>query len=114
VNVNDGQWHHVVGVYDGTRSCLYIDGSLDTSAQATGRISDDDEPVLIGDNSQYGNRFWDGLIDDVRVYGRALPESQVKALCEGRATGAQTQASVLPHILPARQASDAKPEPSGP
>ena len=27
--VNDGEWHHAVGVYDGTRISLYIDGELE-------------------------------------------------------------------------------------
>ena len=38
-NVDDGQWHYVAGVYDGTNLFLYVDGALDASAPATGSIA---------------------------------------------------------------------------
>lgn len=78
--INDGQWHHAVGVYDGNKMYLYVDGVLDTSQAASGGIDTNDQPVYIGENSEMANRFWNGLIDDVRIYNYALDESQVKAL----------------------------------
>lgn len=33
--INDGQWHHVAGVYDGTTKFLYVDGALDASSPAS-------------------------------------------------------------------------------
>ena len=44
-NVDDGQWHHVAGVYDGTNLFLYVDGVLDASAPATGSIARNSCPV---------------------------------------------------------------------
>ena len=38
-NVNDGRWHHLVGIYDGTRIRLYVDGQLDVSSEASGNIN---------------------------------------------------------------------------
>jgi len=35
--VNDGLWHHVVAVYDGTNKYIYVDGTLDVSAPAAVR-----------------------------------------------------------------------------
>lgn len=78
--VNDGQWHHVVGVYDGDKMYLYIDAVLDVSQAASGGINTNDQPVYIGENSEMANRFWNGLIDDVRIYNYALDEGRVKAL----------------------------------
>jgi len=86
-DVNDGKWHHVVGVYDGTRGCLYLDGELDVSASATGSIDTNSEPVYIGANSDKSGRFWDGLIDDVRIYNYALSEAEVKEVYAGRGPG---------------------------
>ncbi|MBN1510198.1 MAG: LamG domain-containing protein [Sedimentisphaerales bacterium] len=80
--VDDDRWHHAVGVYDGTRIALYIDGKLDASAPASGRIATNDEPVLIGENSERPNRFWHGLIDEVRIYSYALSEDEITALYE--------------------------------
>jgi hypothetical protein len=75
-----GQWHYVVGTYDGKKMALYVDGVLDVSQDAWGPIGVDDNPVLIGENGQIANRFWSGLIDDVRVYNFGLSEAQVQQL----------------------------------
>ena len=81
-----GQWHHVAGVYDGKRMSLYIDGTLDTSQEASGPISVDDDPVLIGENADERERFWTGQIDDVRVYNYGLSDEDVAALARGKTT----------------------------
>lgn len=75
-----GEWHHVAGVYDGKTMYLYLDGVLDSSQEAWGAIGTDPDPVLIGSNNRYPDRFWNGLIDDVRVYNYGLPEAQVQQL----------------------------------
>jgi hypothetical protein len=80
-NVNDGQWHHVAGVYDGEKMYLYIDGAVDALQAASGAINANNEPVYIGENSEMTGRCWNGLIDDVRIYNYALGEGQIKALC---------------------------------
>ena len=81
-NVNDGHWHHVAGVYDEEKIYLYIDGNLDASAEAPGNIRVNDEPVYIGENSQMPNRFWNGLIDDVRIYSYALSAEEISAIAQ--------------------------------
>jgi WD40 repeat protein len=86
-DVDDGQWHHLAGVYDGTRMCLYLDGELDVSASATGSIDTNSEPVYIGEKSEHQGCFWDGLIDDVRIYSYALSEAEIKELYAGRDPG---------------------------
>ena len=80
VNVNDGQWHHAAGVYDGEMLYLYVDGKLDVSSKATGTINTNDYPVNIGENAEQTGRFWNGLFDDVRIYNYALSEDKIKAL----------------------------------
>lgn len=79
-NVNDGKWHHVAGVYDGQRMYLYVDGVVDSSQPASGGINTNDEPVYIGENSEMTGRFWNGLVDDVRVYNGALGQAEIRAL----------------------------------
>jgi hypothetical protein len=78
--VNDGKWHHVAGIYDGEKMYIYIDGVVDVSQPASGAIATNDHPVFIGENVEIPERFWNGLIDDVRVYNYALSEGQVTAL----------------------------------
>ncbi|MHC4106319.1 MAG: LamG domain-containing protein [Planctomycetota bacterium] len=79
-DVNDGHWHHIVGVYDQQNIYLYVDGNLDASATASGTIRINEEPVYIGENSQMPNRFWNGLIDDVRIYNYALSAEEILAI----------------------------------
>ena len=80
--VDDGQWHHVVGVSDGRRAALYVDGELEDSADAK-PIAQNSSPVMIGCNSAAHERRFNGWIDDVRLYGYGLSEAEVKALYRG-------------------------------
>ena len=81
-NVDDGEWHHVVGVIDGQHALLYVDGELEDSAAAK-PIAQNNAPVMIGCNSQAFERRFNGWIDDVRLYGYGLSEAEVKALYRG-------------------------------
>jgi len=85
--VDDGQWHHVAGTYDGSRLSLYIDGRLDNFEFAFGgKIALNDRDVRIGDTTDQlykGARYWSGLIDDVRIYNQALTEAEIKVLYTG-------------------------------
>ncbi|MBM4027834.1 MAG: tetratricopeptide repeat protein, partial [Planctomycetes bacterium] len=82
--VDDGRWHHLAGVYDGARLCLYVDGTLDVSTEATGAVNVNDDYVLIGANAGDAWRYCRGLIDEVRVYSYALSEEEVRELSAGR------------------------------
>jgi hypothetical protein len=84
VEVNDGKWHHVALVYDGTMIRLYVDGTLDNSAVAWGNIGTSQSQVHIGGSENEG---WNGLIDDVRIYSYALSEEEIKALYGGQGPG---------------------------
>jgi hypothetical protein len=84
VNYHDGQWHLVVFTYDGSTTRLYVDGILKEQGSGTGVI--DSPPVaLIGQlnfSSPSNGSVFGGIIDDVRVYNRALTESEIQALYE--------------------------------
>lgn len=86
INVNDGQWRHVAGVYDGTRIYLYVDGNLDVSEATSGFIALNNQRVMIGKNAEKSNRLWNGWIDDVRVYNRGLSEAEVRSIMSGGST----------------------------
>lgn len=78
--INDDEWHFVVATHDGTTTRLYIDGSEENSAiQALFNIDGLSRVSAIG--GQY-NGSWNinALIDEVRVYNRALMKEEVEAL----------------------------------
>jgi hypothetical protein len=86
VNVNDGRWHHIAGVYGGGKLSLYVDGRPDTFAPAGPFwcINTPGDHVLIGGNAfAQPPQEWNGLIDDVRIYNYAVAPEDIKALHEG-------------------------------
>ncbi|MGA2092602.1 MAG: sugar-binding protein [Sedimentisphaerales bacterium] len=82
VNAND--WHYVTTVYNGQELCLYVDGKIDSCKPWSGGIGKNDFDVLIGENAERKGRFFDGLIDDVRIYNYALSANEVAALAAGQ------------------------------
>ena len=83
--LNDGYWHHVAGVYDGSTAYMYIDGVLENSAERTGLINTNDLPVTIGaryDDATTVSQSWNCMLDDVWVYSYGLSADQVTALAD--------------------------------
>lgn len=74
-------WTHVAGTYDGARIRLFVNGRLVSSAVMTGSIGYTSLPLTIGDNQDNGsNQSFEGIIDDVRIYDRALGEDEIRRL----------------------------------
>jgi hypothetical protein len=76
VNWPDSQWHLLVATYDGSRHLLYVDGALGTSATASGTIRANSNELNIGRFGSFGGYF-NGVIDEPRVYLRALSAAEV-------------------------------------
>jgi PKD repeat protein len=76
--IETNQWHFLAGVHDGTDLIMYIDGIeiARTAESLPTRVPDKD--LFIG--SWQMSRFFDGLIDDVRIYDRALAPSEITQL----------------------------------
>jgi len=74
------EWHHVAGVFDGSNIMIYLDGVLDGSAATTVPIGINTANMLIGENPEATGRYWDGLIDELKIYDRALSEGEVSYL----------------------------------
>jgi hypothetical protein len=80
-NTDIGQWVHVAGTYDGTNWNIYRNGQLlNTAEDAVGAV-----PVAVGWSigSRGGDmidQLFEGQIDDVRIYNRALTEAEIKEI----------------------------------
>ena len=76
---NYNQWYHVVGTYDGSFMRLYVDGVLKAEEQKVGNIEFTSEAIFIGDNPSSASTY-QGHVDDVRLYSRALSLAEISAL----------------------------------
>jgi hypothetical protein len=67
------QWVHLAGTYDGTNAHIYVNGVETAIAPQTGNITHNDRDAAIG-NDNGGDRSYgfNGLIDEVSVFNRAL------------------------------------------
>lgn len=80
------KFHHVVGTYDQKEGLhIYYDGKLDDGAGSAGAKkgkidSNTPEGLVIGHNYGLAGRFWDGVIDEVVLYNRALTAEEVAEL----------------------------------
>ena len=72
-------WIHVVGTWDGTNKRLYINGSLDRTIAQSGTITEQNNTNTLGYRIGPMHNF-NGLIDDVRIYNRALSGDEIKRL----------------------------------
>src|SRR5690349_5658377 len=77
----DGQWHLVTGTFDGTTVRLYVDGGQVESGTSGAAPIDygalDTRDLFIGNYAGCANHGFDGAVDDVRIYGRALSADEV-------------------------------------
>lgn len=77
VNVASNTWHHVAIVYDGATKKLYVDGAVDAQASFTQTLSTNNFPVRIGGNAEYTTGTFNGSVDDVRIYNKALTQAEI-------------------------------------
>src|SRR5262249_52367666 len=71
-------WTHVAATYDGSLVRLYVNGNQVSSQSCVGSIITSSGVLRIGGNSFWGEYF-NGLIDEVRIYNRALSGSEITA-----------------------------------
>ncbi|KAI0209107.1 hypothetical protein LSAT2_006170 [Lamellibrachia satsuma] len=83
VAVTQSKWHHVALVYNGAKLKIYQDGVLKKITTLTGSIVDTDCSLYIGFmGSDNVKGYFEGYIDDLRVYTRTLSLSEVKTLAK--------------------------------
>ncbi|MBN2133856.1 MAG: LamG domain-containing protein [Sedimentisphaerales bacterium] len=73
----NGEWHHMAGTFDGTEMKLYIDGEEADTLAFSGSIGTATHNVTMGENSQATGRFFDGMLDDARIYDEALSAEEI-------------------------------------
>lgn len=72
-------WHHLALVYATRKITLYLDGKVAKTVDFAGELRDYPNQIFVGGLGR-GNFDFKGLIDEVRIYTRALSEEDVQAL----------------------------------
>jgi hypothetical protein len=83
-NCNDGNWHFAVGTYDGQNLKLYVDGILVATTSTTASVYYGSGGVAIGRDGSNNAGYFNGIIDDVRIYNRALSADEVRQIYKAR------------------------------
>jgi hypothetical protein len=86
-SVTPNEWIHLAGTYDGTTLRLYENGVLASSQPVTGRILPSTYPLNIGRDPVETNRLFNGFIDEVSFYNRALAASEIAAIYQAGSAG---------------------------
>lgn len=76
-DIDDGIWHHICCVYDGSTLRILVDGILHDSKPATGNIVSDSGTSAIALSSH------ESSVDDARIYSVALSDQDIKLLARG-------------------------------
>ncbi len=93
-SLNDTAWHHAVGVYSDPTLRLYVDGVLRDTKTLGGSIRDSsyDSPNTLGCQyayhtgfNLYNDYFFNGAIDEVKIYGRELTADEILQRFNGQA-----------------------------
>ena len=85
VPVTDGSWHHIVGVRDSSAKELrvYIDEKQITLPETTIVDTSSGAPLAIGGASIADAGYFEGMLDELRIYNRVLSESDIEELFSG-------------------------------
>ena len=79
-SVDNDTWYYVVGTYNNSKMTLYVNGQVSSSASQTGGIFRSNSSVQISGGYLPTSNIWNGSIDDVMIFNRALSAQEIKAL----------------------------------
>ncbi len=77
-HLSENHWTHLAITFDGAKLRLYVDGELVKDESTTGMAQITEGDLQIGGSTEHGD-FFNGRIDEVRIYNRALGGGEVAA-----------------------------------
>jgi hypothetical protein len=97
------QWHHVATVFNGSTLRMYYDGAFIGSQPMVMTIVSDNRPLTIGADVPGVLEIFNGRIDDVCIYNRALTDAdilQLKNQTTVSAVSGSTPRLTIGHVIP--------------
>ena len=109
-----GQWQHLAATFNGTTARFYVDGAEVASRTVSGAVGTSNT-WRIGAYGSVAGGFFDGLIDEIRVYDRALSAAEIAGRHEPAARASRTRAHPPhPEISPSPGARRPRSRSAGP
>ena len=79
----ENTWYHLVGVYDGSELKIYLNGNLDGTLSYPGAFPTSNNYLAIGRLGTVNAEYFDGTIDEVKIYNKTLTGTQISTLYNG-------------------------------
>jgi hypothetical protein len=111
VNVLDNTFHHLVGQKTSSGVQIYVDGVLKTSLTVSNSIVYTLGPnLMIGRHGNGGTRYFNGVIDEVKIYNQTLSASEISTLASILRTDRNVQQ--ITNVAPPAQKNQTITEPN--
>jgi hypothetical protein len=75
-----GRWVHLAGTFDGRTVRVYLDGEVCGALERPGAVGANGFPLFLGSFAPGHTAHFEGLLDEVRLYNRALSQVEVRRL----------------------------------
>ena len=76
-SITPGTWYHIAVTYRSGEQFIYVNGVERASRTHTGNLILNNDAFQIGQDQGYSGRYFNGLIDEVKIYQRALTPSEI-------------------------------------
>ena len=86
--ITDGNWHYLVGTFDGSNLKMYVDGILEATTADASTVMTGSNPLYLGTSA--GSNKYNGSMDEVSVWNTALTSTQITNLIGQQLAGNET------------------------
>jgi LruC domain-containing protein len=84
-----GEWYHIALTYNGSVLKLFVNGQLTNTENVSGDLKVNSRPFSIGSDNG-GQKFFNGRIDEIKVFGAALSHTEIQAIYQNTGTSADS------------------------
>jgi len=84
--LNDNNWHHIAGTYNGTEVCIYVDGLMEDIQPASGSFEPQEKYVGC---TRGTHEHFNGLLDDLRIWNIARTQQEIQDWMHQELTGSE-------------------------
>jgi|GEM_PF-6575992 len=79
-------WHHITATYDGNTLRYYLNGVPNGEHITGGPLNPNGDPLYIGIDPPGDDEYWNGMLDEIKIWNRPLNRGQIRAALRGSAT----------------------------